>query len=343
MNFQQLRTIRELPRHRFNLTRMASAMGMTQPGISRHIRDIEEEMGIAIFERSGKRITGLSDSGRAILPIVERLLIEADKLQGANLEYSTLASGVLAIAATHTQTRYALPQAVLGFRSAFPQVRIALRQNTPEDIAKSVISGQADIGIATEGLAAYPELAAFPCYRWSHQVLVPDSHALLERGPLTLRDLAEFPLLTYDHGFTGRRHIDQAFAATGLRPDVVLTAMDSDVIKHYVQLGLGVGVLASVAFDAEHDQGLRALDASHLFAASTTWLAVRRGAYLRSYTYEFMRHFAPQLTRLAIDRELRGEAHGASAPVARAGAPVPWQMLAAAATDMQKQHIDIAF
>jgi ABC-type nitrate/sulfonate/bicarbonate transport system substrate-binding protein/DNA-binding transcriptional LysR family regulator len=317
MNFQQLRTILELPRHSFNLSQMASAMGMTQPGISRHVRDMEDAMGFAIFERSGKRISGLSDSGRAIMPIVERLLIEAGKLQGAGVEYTALASGVLGISTTHTQARYALPQAMLGFRGAFPDVRIALQQNTPEDIAKSVIAGKADIGIATEGLAAYPELAAFPCYRWSHLVLVPDGHPLLELGPLTLRALVQFPLLTYDHGFTGRRHIDQAFATTGLSPDVVLTAMDSDVIKDYVRLGLGVGVLASVAFDAEHDAGLRALDAGHLFAASTTWLAVRRGAYLRSYTYEFIRHFAPQLTRQAIDLELHRDttlASDATAP-----------------------------
>lgn len=316
MNFQQLRTILELPRHSFNLTQMASALGMTQPGISRHVRDMEEEMGFAIFERSNKRITGLSESGRAILPIVERLLVEADKLQGASADYTTLASGVLAISTTHTQARYALPQAMLGFRGAFPEVRVALQQNTPEDIAKSVIAGKADIGIATESLAAYPELAAFPCYRWSHLVLVPDGHPLLELGALTLRALVQFPLLTYDHGFTGRRHIEQAFSASGLIPDVALTAMDSDVIKDYVRLGLGVGVLASVAFDAEHDTGLRALDAGHLFAASTTWLAVRRGAYLRSYTYEFIRHFAPQLTRQAIDRELHRDAALASAPAA---------------------------
>jgi LysR family cys regulon transcriptional activator len=322
MNFQQLRTIRELPSHSFNLTSMAAAMAMTQPGVSRHIRDIEEEMGLPIFERTGNRITGLSSQGKVILTIVERLLNEADKLLDASRAYSTVDSGLLSIAITHTQARYALPQVVQSFRAAFPGVRIALQQSTPEQIARSVVSGAADVGISTEGLAQVPELVAFPCYHWRHQVLVPDGHPLLACGALTLADLAEFPLLTYDHGFTGRHQIDKAFAAAGLRPNVVLTAMDSDVIKQYVQLGLGVGLLASMAFDAEQDAGLKALDAHHLFAVNTTWLAVRRGAYLRAYTYEFMRHFAPQLTRAAIDRALRGDADEALDPPA-ARSPFP--------------------
>ena len=303
MNFQQLRTIRELTRHGFNLTEVAAVSHTSQPGISRQIRDLEDEIGVLIFERSGKRITGLSEPGQTILRIVNRLLVEADHLQRASADYVTSTSGVLTIAATHTQARYALPQVVLGFRAAFPDVRIALQQSTPEHIAKWVLSGAADIGIATEGLGDFPDLVSFPCYRWSHQAIVPVGHPLLApgRAALTLADLADFPLVTYDHGFTGRRHIDQAFAGAGLRPNVVLTAMDSDVIKQYVGLGLGVGLVASMAFDAGRDPGLRALDAGQLFTASTTRLAVRRGACLRSYTYEFIRHFAPHLTRREID------------------------------------------
>jgi len=344
MNFQQLRTIRELPRHRFNLTSMAGAMAMTQPGVSRHIRDIEEEMGVAIFERTGNRITGLSQHGEAILTIVDRLLAQADNLLGASRAYSTTDKGLLHIAVTHTQARYALPQVVLAFRAAFPHVRIALQQSTPEQIAKSVASGAADVGIATEALAQFPDLVAFPCYRWSHQVLVPDGHPLLDRGVPSLDDLAEFPLLTYDHGFTGRRHIDEAFATAGLRPNVVLTAMDSDVIKQYVQLGLGVGLLASMAFDAEQDGGLQALDAGHLFSASTTWLAVRRGAYLRAYTYEFMRHFAPQLTRAVIDDAMRSDTDEPAVPDcahdATPGLPLP-RLPKRSPAALHQRHSDI--
>jgi LysR family cys regulon transcriptional activator len=324
MNFQQLRTIRELTRHDYNLTDLAAASDTSQPGISRQIRDLEQEIGVAIFARHGKRITGLTEPGKTILRIVGRLLDQADQLQRATAEYAAASSGLLTVAATHTQARYALPQVVLSFRAAFPDVRIALKQSTPEYIAKWVASGEADIGIATEGLDQVPELVALPCYRWSHQVLVPDGHPLLDRGRLTLADLADFALITYDHGYTGRRHIDLAFGAAGLRPNVVLTAMDSDVIKQYVALGLGVGLMASMAFDAGRDDGLRALEAGHLFAASTTRLAVRRGACLRAYTYEFMRHFAPHLTRQELDLALASAwPQEAGAATANATPPAP--------------------
>jgi LysR family cys regulon transcriptional activator len=210
----------------------------------------------------------------------------------------------LTVAATHTQARYALPPVVLGFRAAFPDVRIALQQSAPEHIAEWVLSGKTDIGIATEGWSQFPGLVSFPCYQWSHLIVVPDGHKLLDCSAITLQDLAQFPIITYDVGFTGRGHIDAAFAAAGVTTDIVLTAMDSDVIKQYVALGMGVGLVAAMAFDAERDTGLRAIDASHLFAANTTRLAVRRGAYLRSYALEFMLKLAPKLTRAEIDAAL---------------------------------------
>jgi LysR family cys regulon transcriptional activator len=305
MNFQQLRSVREAARRGFNLTEVANALFTSQPGVSRQIRELEEELGVVIFERNGKRLTGLTGPGKGILTIIERLLVEAENLQHASREYADHDSGTLTIAVTHTQARYALPQVVQSFREAFPNVRIALQQSAPEHIAEWVLSGKADIGIATEGLSAFSELVSFPCYRWSHLVVVPEGHPLLASTPLRLDDLAEHPLITYDVGFTGRGHIDASFAEAGLSPDIVLTAMDSDVIKQYVSLGMGVGLVASMAFDHGRDKGLRAIEASHLFAPNVTRLAVRRGAYLRAYAHHFIERFAPGVTRAQIERELR--------------------------------------
>jgi LysR family cys regulon transcriptional activator len=304
MNFQQLRSIREAARRNYNLTEVANALFTSQPGVSRQIRELEDELGVVIFERNGKRLTGLTDPGKGILKIVDRLLVEAENLQQASAEYAGQKSGTLTIAATHTQARYALPKVVQSFRADFPEVRIALQQSAPDHIAEWVLSGKADFGIATEGLSQFPDLVSFPCYRWSHLIVVPDGHPLLASSPIRLEDLGKYPLITYDVGFTGRGHIDAAFVDAGVKPDIVLTAMDSDVIKQYVSLGLGVGLVASMAFDHGRDKGLRAVEASHLFAPNVTRLAVRRGAYLRSYAYHFIEQFAPELTRIEIDRAM---------------------------------------
>ncbi|MFZ6639550.1 CysB family HTH-type transcriptional regulator [Undibacterium sp. TC4M20W] len=297
MNFQQLRSIREASRRGYNLTEVANVLFTSQPGVSRQIRELEEELGVDIFERNGKRLTGLTEPGKDILPIIERLLLEAENLRQAGEDYSDQSKGTLTIATTHTQARYVLPKVVQGFRQAFPDVRIALQQSSPEHIAEWVLSGKADIGIATEGLSQFKDLASFACYEWNHVVVVPEGHALLEKGELTLEDLANYPLITYDVGFTGRGHIDDAFRLAGLRTDIVLTAMDSDVIQQYVALGLGVGLVASMAIEVQRAHGLRTISASHLFASNVTRLAVRRGAYLRAYTYEFIQQFAPNLDR----------------------------------------------
>jgi LysR family cys regulon transcriptional activator len=304
MNFQQLRSVREAARRGYNLTEVANALFTSQPGVSRQIRELEDELGVVIFERNGKRLTGLTDPGKGILKIVERLLVEAENLRQASHEYAAQDSGTLRVAVTHTQARYALPEAVQSFRAAFPGVRIALQQSAPEHIAEWVLSGRADIGIATEGLSAFPDLVSFACYRWSHLVVVPEGHPLLGKTPLRLADLAAHPLITYDVGFTGRGHIDAAFAEAGLAPDIMLTAMDSDVIKQYVALGMGVGIVASMAFDHGRDKGLRAIEASHLFAPNVTRLALRRGAFLRGYAYHFIERLAPGLTRADIERAL---------------------------------------
>ncbi len=308
MNFQQLRSIRETARRGYNLTEVANALFTSQPGVSRQIRELEDELGVVIFERNGKRLTGMTEPGKGILKIIERLLVEAENLQQASLDYAGQSSGTLSIAATHTQARYALPKVVQSFRNDFPDVRIALQQSAPDHIAEWVLSGKADIGIATEGLSQFPDLVSFPCYRWSHLIVVPDAHPLLARSPIRLEDLAAFPIITYDVGFTGRGHIDAAFANAGVKTDIVLTAMDSDVIKQYVSLGMGVGIVASMAFDHGRDKGLRAVEASHLFAPNVTRLAVRRGAYLREYAYRFISQFAPELTRAEVEKALATEA-----------------------------------
>ena len=308
MNFQQLRSVREAVRCGFNLTEVAGVLHTSQPGISRQIRELEDELGIEIFVRAGKRLTGLTPPGEAVLPIVERLLHDAESLRRAGDEFKDRTSGRLSIAATHTQARYALPHVVRDFRQLFPQVTLNLHQGSPSQIAQMVLDGEADIGVATEGLTKYEQLVTLPCYRWTHSVVVPPGHALLDGEPLTLQRLARHPIITYDVAYTGRGHIDEAFARAGLQPNVVLSAMDADVIKTYVELGMGVGIVASIAFDAERDRTLRALDARALFEVNLTRLAIRRGAWLRGYVYAFIEAFAPPLTRSVVDAALRGEA-----------------------------------
>jgi LysR family cys regulon transcriptional activator len=308
MNFQQLRSVREAIRRNFNLTEVADALFTSQPGVSRQIRELEDELGVAIFERRGKRLTGLTGPGKEIARIIERLLAEQDNLRRAGEEFTSQTEGRLTVATTHTQARYALPPVIRAFRGRYPQVRLHLQQSSPDHIAQSVLAGRADLGIATEALEGYADLVAFPCYPWNHIVVVPAEHPLLQAKPLTLPLLAKYPLITYEAGFTGRPHIDEAFAKQAIEPEIVLTAMDADVIKTYVADGLGVGIIASMAFEPRRDTALRALEANHLFASNMTRLAMRRGAFLRGYAYAFIELFAPQLTRSAIGKAMQEQA-----------------------------------
>jgi LysR family cys regulon transcriptional activator len=294
MNFQQLRSAREAVRRGFNLTEVAEALHTSQPGVSRQIRELEDELGFEIFVRAGKRLTGLTPAGHRVLPWVERVLLDAENLHRVGEDFRLGEVGTLSIAATHSQARYALPGAVHDFRVHHPKVQFQMHQGSPEQIAQMLLTGTADIGIASHVLSENPELVALPCYRWTHSVVVPAGHALLDL-PLTIERLAEHPVITYDTGLTGRGSIDDAFTRAGLKPRVVLTAMDADVIKTYVELGLGVGIMASIAFDDQRDAHLRAIDARGLFPINTTSVAVRRGGQLRSYAYEFIKTFAPHL------------------------------------------------
>lgn len=254
MNFQQLRIIRETVRRNFNLTDVANALFTSQSGVSKHIKDLEDELGVELFVRRGKRLLGLTDPGKELVDIVERILLDTANIKRLGEQFAGSDRGELNIATTHTQARYAMPQAVAQFRKLFPHVHLVLHQGSPQEIAAMLLDGRADIGIATEALADNPDIAAFPYHSWNHAVVVPQGHELEKVLPLTLEAIAEWPIITYHEGFTGRPAIDAAFAKAGLAPDIVMAALDADVIKSYVELGLGIGIVASIAFDHERDK-----------------------------------------------------------------------------------------
>lgn len=305
MNFQQLRIIRETVRRNFNLTEVANALFTSQSGVSKHIKDLEDELGIELFVRKGKRLLGLTDPGKDLVVLVERMLLDAKNIKSLADQYSQRDQGQLTVATTHTQARYALPQVVTEFKKAFPKVHLKLHQGGPEEIVKMLLEGQADIGIATEAVAEVADLASFPFYSWRHAVIVPAGHPLEKVQPLTLEAIAEHPVITYHEGFTGRARIDRSFAAAGLVPDVVMSALDADVIKSYVELGLGVGILASMAFNPARDEGLRLLDAGRLFEENVTRIAVRRGHFLRGFAYKFIALCAPELSEDVVRAALK--------------------------------------
>jgi LysR family cys regulon transcriptional activator len=307
MKLQQLRYLREVAKRSLNLSEAAEALHTSQPGISKQIRQLEDELGVDILVRNGKRVVDVTEPGRAILGIAERILQDADNLKQVAREFRDQAAGTLTIATTHTQARYSLPKVVSAFKQRYPKVRLTLKQGNPPQLAEMVLAGEADIAIATEALDQYPKLLALAGYQWRHCVVVPAKHPLLKEQRITLEMLAHYPIITYDPAFAGRSHIDDAFRAQGLAPDIVLSAVDSDVIKTYVELGLGIGIIAAVAFDEKRDLLLRAADIGHLFGTMTTRIAVRRGATLRGFAYDFMELFSPRLTRAVVDATLKGE------------------------------------
>lgn len=306
MKLQQLRYICEVAKRDLNLSQTAEALYTSQPGISKQIRALEDELGVDIFVRHGKRLVAITEPGRAILAKANQVLNDLGNLRQISAEFTREDSGSLTIATTHTQARYALPQVIKTFRDKFPKVQLSLYQGSPTQISELVISGQADIAIATEAIEHYKDLAMLPCYQWNRCVLTPPRHPLLKVRKLTLQEIARYPIITYDFAFTGRSKINQAFATEGLTPEVVLTAIDADVIKTYVELGLGIGIVAMMAYNPERDQRLRALDASHLFEASTTRIGIRKDSFLRGYVYDFIAMFAPHLQRDVVDAAISG-------------------------------------
>jgi LysR family cys regulon transcriptional activator len=306
VKLQQLRYLTEVVRRGLNVSEAAEALHTSQPGVSKQIRALEDELGIQVFVRHGKRLVSVTEPGKAVVTIAERILAEAQNLRRAGEEFANDALGTLTIAATHTQARYALPKAVAAFKRRYPRVELLIQQGNPTQICDQVAAGEADLGVATEMIALRPELVSLPVYQWNRCVVVPPRHPLLKSTPLTLENLAEHPIVTYDFAFAGRSHVQKAFENRGLTPHVVLSAQDSDVIKTYVELGMGIGIIATMAFDARKDAAFEMLDASHLFAASTTRLALRKGVFLRGFVYEFITLFAPQYTRSAVDAALAG-------------------------------------
>ena len=305
MNLQQLRFLNEIVRQGLNISAAASALYTSQPGISKQIKLLEEELGIEIFVRNGKRIVAITEPGKAVLEIAQRMLHDADNLKQVSGEFHSQDSGHLTIATTHTQARYALPPVVKQFIKRYPGVKLGLHQGNPTQIAEQVLSGEADIGIATESLALYDDLITLPCYEWNHCVIASPKHPLLKEKKLTLAKIAQYPIITYDFAFSGRGKINAAFEAANIQPNIALTAIDADVIKTYVELGLGIGILAKMAFIPERDKHLRMMDAGHLFKPSTTRIAIRKNEYLRGYTYEFIELFAPHLTREVVGLAMR--------------------------------------
>lgn len=297
MKLQQMRFVREVVRCGLNVSAAAETLYTAQPGVSNQIKLLEEELQVQIFERNGKRLVGITAPGKIIVRMIEQILRETENIKRVGAEFSNEVKGSLTIATTHTQARYALPPVVKTFRERFPEVSLHLVQGNPTQIAEMVVTGSADIAIATEGIHLFEDLIMMPCYEWNRCVIAPIGHPILEQKPITLESIATFPLITYDFAFAGRSKINDAFSARGLQPNVIMTAIDSDVIKTYVELGLGIGLLAAMAFDDARDSKLRMIDAGHLFEPSTTRIGIRRGMYLRGYMYAFIELFAPHLSR----------------------------------------------
>ena len=297
MKLQQLRYIVEVANHDLNVSATAQALFTSQPGVSKQIRLLEDELGVEIFVRSGKHLTQVTQVGQQIIDMATQVLRQTSIIKQIADECSNEASGELTIATTHTQARYALPSIIQQFRSKYPEVALHMKQGTPEQIAELAASGAADFAIATEGMELFKDLVMMPCYEWNRSVVVPSDHPLATKAEtpraLTLQDITDYPIVTYVFGFTGRSRLDDAFQAVSLTPNVVFTATDTDVIKTYVRLGFGVGIIASMAYDESQDHDLVRIDASHLFASSVTHIGFRRGTFLRRYMLDLIQSFAP--------------------------------------------------
>ncbi|MCC4261978.1 HTH-type transcriptional regulator CysB [Pseudomonas aestusnigri] len=305
MKLQQLRYIWEVAHHELNVSATAQSLYTSQPGISKQIRLLEDELGVEVFSRSGKHLTRITPAGERIIATAGEILRKVDSIKQIAQEFSNERKGTLTLATTHTQARYALPPIIQKFIKNYPDVSLHMHQGTPMQICEMTVDGTADFAIATEALELFSDLVMMPCYRWNRCVIVPKGHPLASGAELTLEALAEWPLVTYVFGFTGRSKLDDAFSNCGLSPKVVFTAADADVIKTYVRLGLGVGIVAHMAVDPEMDPDLEVIDASRLFESSVTKIGFRRGTFLRGYMYEFIEAFAPHLTREMIDRALQ--------------------------------------
>ena len=299
MKLQQLRFLIEVADSGLNVTVAAERLFTSQPGVSKQVRQLEEELGVTVFERNGKRFIGITAAGAEVIQAARRVLLEADNLKRTADDQRDESTGTLTVATTHTQARYVLPRVVAEFTRRFPKVKLSIREGDPHRVTETVLRGEADIGIATESLAKAVGLVTLPAYSWKHLVIAPLDHPVLKNA-LSLKALAKYPLITYDPMFSGRSRIDQAFKRAGVTPGIVLTAVDSDVIKTYVNLGLGVGIIAEVAYDAQRDSSLGAVDAGSLFGANVTRVGLRRGVISRKFALVFLELLSPQLSAAAV-------------------------------------------
>lgn len=305
MKLQQLRYIVEVVNNNLNVSATAESLFTSQPGISKQVRMLEDELGIQIFGRSGKHLTHVTPAGSEVIQIATEILSKVEAVKAVAREHTQPDEGKLRIATTHTQARYALPDVIQGFIKRFPKVSLHMYQGTPSQISDALAKGEADFAIATESLHLYNDVIMLPCYHWTRSVIVRADHPLAKISqPLTIADIAQYSLVTYVFGFTGRSELDEAFNAAGCDPKIVFTATDADVIKTYVRLGIGVGVIASMAVDSKLDSDLVKINVSHLFRSSTTKIGFRRGTFLRSYMFDFIERFAPHLTKDLVTRAM---------------------------------------
>lgn len=308
MKLQQLSYIWEVAHHGLNISRTAQSLFTSQPGISKQIRLLEDELGVEIFARSGKHLNRITPAGKAILEVAGEIMAKVNKIKSVAQDFSDERKGSLTIATTHTQSRYVLPPVIKRFIQLYPDVALHMHQGSPMQISQLAADGTVDFAIATEALELFKDLVMMPCFRWNRSILVVKDHPLAQNSRLTLADVASYPIVTYVFGFTGRSKLDEAFQRQQLDPKVVFTATDADVIKTYVRLGLGIGIVASMAVEAETDSDLVALDASHLFEYSVTSIGFRRGTFLRGYMYEFIKMFAPHLNRELVEAAIQRHA-----------------------------------
>ena len=301
MKLQQLRCIFEVVQNDFNISKAANSLHTSQPGVSKQIQLLEDEVGVQIFQRNGKRLTGLTEPGQQVFESIAEIIREEKNIKRVSEEYEKKDTGNFTIATTHTQARYKLPNVVEEFVKKYPKINLNIHQGNPSQVTEQIVNGDADVGIATESIGLHDKIFCIPCYSWNRIIVMPKSHPLNEEKIITLEHLATYPLITYDYAFTGSTIVSKVFKESNLKPNIMLTAIDADVIKTYVNLNLGIGLIAEMAFDSSKDIDLVSRDVSHLFPLSTTYLGIRKDTFIRASTFDFIKMFTPQMS----EHELR--------------------------------------
>jgi len=301
MKLQQLRCIFEVVQNDFNISKAANSLHTSQPGVSKQIQLLEDEVGVQIFQRNGKRLTGLTEPGQQVFDSISEIIREEKNIKRVSEEYEKKDTGNFTIATTHTQARYKLPNVVEEFVKKYPKINLNIHQGNPSQVTEQIVNGDADVGIATESIGLHDKIFCIPCYSWNRIIVMPKSHPLNEEKIITLEHLATYPLITYDYAFTGSTIVSKVFKESNLKPNMMLTAIDADVIKTYVNLNLGIGLIAEMAFDSSKDIDLVSRDVSHLFPLSTTYLGIRKDTFIRASTFDFIKMFTPQMS----EHELR--------------------------------------